>query len=218
MARLVLIGSFWDLKINKMAENCVKSVRAFIAIPLPGSVRHLLKDLQLRLKKAGIKASWPRPDGLHLTLKFLGEIPCHSQDQIQAVMDRFSGQYPQLVLAAGSIGVFPKITKARVIWADIRGQTHRLEKLFYKLDKELDVLGIPGQTRPFSPHITLARIKGPVSSQKLAGLIQKCENIWSDEFCAGNMVLYKSTLSARGAIHTRLFHTPLGTSDCQCLQ
>lgn len=200
-----------------MAENFVKTIRAFIAIPLPDSASHLLKNLQFQLKTAGIKASWPKPDRFHLTLKFLGETPCHNIKQIQAVMDRFSGQYPEIVLTAGSIGVFPKITKARVIWADIRGQTHRLEKLFYKLDKELYVLGIPGHTRPFKPHITLARIKRPVSSQKLTGLIQRCENIWSDEFCAGNMGLYKSTLSARGAIHTRLFHTPLGTSDCRCL-
>lgn len=200
-----------------MAENCVNTIRAFIAVPLPDPVRHLLKDLQLQLKKAGIKASWPRPEGFHLTLKFLGEISCHRLDQIQVVMNRFSGQYPGLVLAAGSIGVFPKRSKARVIWADIRGQTLRLEKLFYQLDKELDVLGIPGQTRSFSPHITLARIKRPVSSQKLTGLIHRSEHIWSDEFCAADMVLYKSTLSARGAIHTRLFHTPLGTSDCRYL-
>lgn len=218
MAPLVLIGCFWGLRTKKMAENCVKSIRAFIAIPLPGPVRHLLKELQFQLKKAGVKASWPGPDRFHLTLKFLGEISCHSIDQIQAVMDRFSGQYPELFLTAGSIGVFPKITKARVIWADVRGQTHRLKNLFCELDKELGLFGIPGQTRPFSPHITLARIKRPVSSQMLAGVIQRCENIWSDEFCAGNMVLYKSTLSARGAIHTRLFRTTLGTSDRQCLQ
>ncbi len=200
-----------------MAENHVKTIRAFIALPLPGSVRHLLADIQSRLKRAGIKASWPQPDRFHLTLKFLGEIPCDRLEKIQTVVDRFSGQYPDLVLAAGSLGVFPKIKKARVLWADIKGDTRRLEQLCHELDNVLERLGIPGRTRPFSPHITLARIKVPVSSHTLENQIQKYADRWSDPFSADSMVLYESILSAKGTTHIRLFQSQLGVAmpdDC----
>lgn len=193
-----------------MVEHHIKTIRAFIAVPLPGAVRHLLADLQFRLKKAGIKASWPQPDRFHLTLKFLGETSCDRLAQIQTVMDRFSRQYPDLILAAGSLGVFPKIKKARVIWADIKGDIRGLEQLCHELDKDLRRFGIPGQTRPFSPHITLARIKVPVSSHTLENLIQEHADRWSDPFYADSMVLYESILSAKGAMHTRLFQTKLG--------
>jgi 2'-5' RNA ligase len=193
-----------------MAENHVKNIRAFIAIPLPGSVRHLLTDIQSRLKRAGIKASWPQPDRFHLTLKFLGETPCDRLEQIHAVMHRFSGQYPDLFLAAGSLGVFPKIQKVRVIWADIKGDIPRLEQLCQELDKDMQKVGIPGQTHPFSPHITLARIKAPVSYHALEHLLQKNADRWSAPFSADSMVLYESILSARGAEHTRMFQTKLG--------
>jgi len=203
-------GCCWDLKTKPMAERYVKNIRAFIAIPLPGDVRLLLTDLQYRLKKAGIKASWPQPDRFHLTLKFLGETPCGHLAQIQKVMDQFSGQYPDLALAAGSLGAFPKTNKARVLWADIKGETRRLEQLYRKLDNSLQRIGIPGQTRPFSPHITLARIKVPVSSHTLEDLIQAYAHQWSDPFFPDCMALYKSTLSARGAVHTLMFQTKLG--------
>lgn len=193
-----------------MAERYVKNIRAFIAIPLPGAVRLLLTDLQSRLKKAGIKASWPQPDRFHLTLKFLGETPCDRLAQIRNVIDRFSGQYPDLALAAGSLGAFPNTNKARVLWAGIKGDTRRLEQLCRKLDNSLQRIGIPGQTRPFSPHITLARIKVPVSSHILKELIQEYAHQWSESFFPDCMVLYESTLSGRGAVHTRRFQTTLG--------
>lgn len=192
-----------------MADNHVTAVRAFIAVPLPGSVRHLLSEFQAGLKSAGIKASWPRPDSFHLTVKFLGDTPCDRLEKIQAVMDRFSGQYPDIVLAAGSMGVFPKIKKAGVVWADVKGETRRLEQLGHEMDNALHRIGISKQKRPFSPHITLARIKARVSCHTMEKLIQEYADRWSDPFSADSMVLYESTLSAGGAVHTRMFQTNL---------
>jgi RNA 2',3'-cyclic 3'-phosphodiesterase len=192
-----------------MAEPSGQTIRAFIAIPLPESVRHMLGDLQSQLKKAGIKAAWPKPAGFHLTLKFLGPTSLDTLMQIQAVMDQFCGKYPDLVLTAGSMGVFPDSKKARVIWTDIRGQTRRLEKLFTHLDGALHALGLPKQSRPFSPHITLARIKAPVPSGKLVSLMETSKETWSDEFHAQYMNLYKSRLTSAGAVHTRLFQVKL---------
>ncbi len=203
-------GCFWDLKIKTMAEPFGKIIRAFIAIPLPESVRQMLGDLQSQLKKAGIQAAWPKPAGFHLTLTFLGPTSLDTLMQIQTVMEMFCGKYPDLVLAAGGMGVFPGIRKTRVVWAGIRGHTHRLEKLYHQLDKNLHRLGIPGQTRRFLPHITLARIKAPVHPQTLADLIQKHERTWSDEFYARTITLYESRLFSQGAIHTRMFQTKLG--------
>ncbi|MCA1785195.1 MAG: RNA 2',3'-cyclic phosphodiesterase, partial [Desulfobacteraceae bacterium] len=178
-------------------------------IPLPESIRQMLGDLQSQLKKEGIQATWPKPAGFHLTLKFLGITSLDTLMQIQAVMDQFCGKYPDLLLTAGSMGVFPDIKKARVVWTDIRGQTRRLEQLFTQLDGALHALGFSGQSRPFSPHITLARIKTPVPSRKLVSVMEICKETWSDEFHAQCMNLYKSRLTSAGAIHTRLFQVKL---------
>ncbi|MCF8087178.1 MAG: RNA 2',3'-cyclic phosphodiesterase [Desulfotignum sp.] len=184
-------------------------IRAFIAIPLPGHVRQTLGDIQSEIRRSGIKAAWPDPARFHLTLKFLGCTRDETLVLVKTTMEKFAGRCPKLSLTAGSIGVFPGNRGARVIWADISGQTQPLSQLFQELDKELHAIGIPRQVRRFSPHITLARIKEPVSAKNLIDLTERFKNRWTDQFQATCLALYKSRLTPLGAVHTRLFHVKL---------
>ncbi|WP_161626861.1 RNA 2',3'-cyclic phosphodiesterase [Desulfospira joergensenii] len=184
--------------------------RAFIAISLPGRVKQELKRLQDRLKAKGIKASWPRTEALHLTLKFLGEVPEDQVTAVQACMARAVAQVPCFQLNAGGIGVFPGIKKARVIWAGTGGRTDILEQVFRNLDRELALLGFQKEKRRFSPHFTLARIKKGISPKTLIQLIQECNDIRSGFFRVRTLDLFKSKLLPGGAVHSKLFEAELG--------
>jgi RNA 2',3'-cyclic 3'-phosphodiesterase len=193
--------------------DATESIRAFIAMPLPGHVRRMLGNVQSEIRKTGMKASWPDPDSFHLTLRFLGAIHRDIRVRVQAVMEKFSGTCPDLTLSTGGLGIFPGIRNARVVWADINGQTLRLSRLYKDLDKELYAIGFSSQTKRFSPHITLARLRAPVPSKTLIHAITQltaAKLAKPEKFHAGHMALYKSRLTPKGAVHTCLFQVKLG--------
>ena len=203
-----LTGCSWDLKTKVMADNA-NVIRTFFAIPLPGHVKRFLSHLQSELGSAPLTAAWPDPDRFHLTVRFLGPTRQEMLLPIQSAMMDLAGAYPDLTLMAGGMGVFPNIRKARVVWTGIQGQTRRLTSLVAALDKKLQSIGIPGQPRPYCPHITLARIKKPVRQQVLASLIRHGENQGFSTFTAHRLVFFKSRLGAEGAVHTPLFQIKL---------
>jgi 2'-5' RNA ligase len=187
-----------------MPDNA-DTVRMFVAIPLPDPVKGFLADIQTELKSAGLIAAWPAPDNFHLTLKFLGPIPQNKLRSIQSVMPELSGAYPDLSLMVKGMGVFPNVKNARIVWSGIQGQTRQLNRLVTDLDTVLQTIGIPGQSRPFFPHITLARIRKPVSVRMMMPLIRRFENNASVDFPVNHLVFYKSRLTSQGAIHSSLF-------------
>jgi RNA 2',3'-cyclic 3'-phosphodiesterase len=213
MALRALTGCFWDSKTRPMVDAPDK-IRAFVAIPVPGHVRRMLGNIQSDIQKTGIQASWPNPDTFHLTLKFLGPVRPDILARVKAVMERFSGACPDLTLTAGSIGFFPGIRNARVIWADIKGQTPQLSQLFRELDTAFHALGFSRQANRFSPHITLARLKAPVPARTLICLMGRFEKTRSNPFHARHMNLYKSVLTPRGAVHTCLFQVIIQSESC----
>jgi len=184
-------------------------VRTFIAIPLPDSVKQFLSDIQSGLKSAGLRAAWSHPDTFHLTLRFLGPTSKEQLMAIESGMATFSGAYPAFTLTSGTIGVFPDIRKARVVWSGIHGQTECLTQLVTDLNKTLHAIGIPAPSRPFFPHITLARIKKPVRPGVLTPLIHRFQTPISPAFPVTHLVFYQSRLLPEGAKHVSLCRTRL---------
>ena len=180
-------------------------IRSFIAVSLPGHVKRELGRLQARLKSAGIQASWPRTETLHLTLKFLGDIPENQIPSIREGLSRTAARAFCFDLTAGGLGVFPGIKKPRVIWAGTGGRTDLLEKVFQDLEGELELLGFPRENRRFSPHFTLARVKREFSPKALIRLIQACRDIRSRPFPVSSLDLFHSRLLPKGAVHTKIF-------------
>lgn len=165
--------------------------------------------MQSELKSAGLAAVWPNPETFHLTLKFLGPTRKELLIPIQSVLAAFSGAYPAFTLTVGGIGVFPHVRNARIVWIGIHGQTAHLTQVVTDLDKKLHAIGIPAQSRPFFPHITLARIKKPIRPSVLNPLIQRFESETSPAFPVNRLVFYKSRLTPEGAKHFSLFQTQL---------
>lgn len=184
-------------------------IRAFIAAVLPEPVKAFLVRLQKDLKKDDIRASWPRPETMHLTLKFLGDVP---EDQIQGIQfcmaDAVKHHTRPIILSAGGIGVFPSVKNTRVVWCGVGGQTHHLATLARELNRGLKAhLGLKQEKKRFSPHFTLARIikKQRVPPEKMVALMQKFSNRQSENFDVSQIKLFKSELKSTGAVHTELF-------------
>ena len=178
------------------------TLRAFIAIPLPAKIIDLAADLQSRLKSTGLKMRWVRLQGIHLTLKFLGEIPESRIEDLAGAMDRAASGFGVVNLAAQGLGVFPGIKRPRVVWLGIGGQTDQLAQLHDGLDAALEPLGFDREKRPFRAHLTLARAKGRIDARMLLDAVQTHGAYPAEPFDAQQLVLYQSDLRPQGAVYT----------------
>ncbi|MCK5098832.1 MAG: RNA 2',3'-cyclic phosphodiesterase [Desulfobacteraceae bacterium] len=186
-----------------------EKIRAFIAITLPEKVIFHLKDLQTHLKTYKIKASWPKASSMHLTLKFLGDISVLKIQDInhsmhEAVLE-FRRENKKLLLSSGGIGVFPSVNKPRIIWSGIKDQTSRLELMHSLLDAHLEKAGFKKEKKHFSPHITICRLKQPISKKHITRILENYSDIKPDTFLVNSITLFKSQLLSSGAVHTKLF-------------
>jgi len=181
-----------------------KTIRAFIAFTLPRVIVSAIAGIQEDLKARGLGARWVHPENIHLTLKFLGEInPDDVAGIITAIESAARGRKP-FFLSAGAVGVFPGLSRARVIWTGLTGQTDALTDLYRALDAGLVKIGFPGETRRFRGHLTIGRIKGKTDPEKLGRAIAACRDFRSEPFAADKLVLFKSDLQPSGAVYTRL--------------
>ncbi len=188
--------------------------RCFIAIRLPEATKKWLKHLQKNVRKTGVQASWPKAETLHLTLKFLGQVPASRLSLVKACMSNVARQVPSFFLNTSGMGVFPSVKKSRVFWAGIQGQTDRLETLVSGLDACLtDQAGMKPDKKRFSPHVTFARIKQNVSPSHTIALIQSFEGQSAEPFDVVKIYLFKSILQPDGAKHEVLFSAPLLPQD-----
>jgi len=180
------------------------TIRTFVAIPLPESIITFIRKLQDGIRDYGFKARWVRPENIHLTLKFLGDIDKSDTEKIGDAMSDTVKVHPPLSLAAKGIGVFPGIKRPRVIWMGLKGDTFPLIELQKTLDRNLHEVGFPKESRPFKGHLTLTRIKGHIDSRKLLDAMESFGNLESETFAADQIVLFKSDLKPTGAVYTRL--------------
>ena len=181
-----------------------ETIRTFIAVPLPQALLSHLDDIQEGMKSHGLRARWVRPQGIHLTLKFLGDIKTEDVETIADIMSESAKDYAPFSLSAKGIGVFPNIRRPRVIWAGLKGDTYPLIDLQKRLEENLETIGFPKESRPFKAHLTLARIKNRIDAKKLADAIREFGTAESESFAADHIVLYQSVLKPTGAIYTKL--------------
>jgi len=185
----------------------MEPVRSFIAIELPDELKLRLTQLETELKRdepPGVK--WVSPESIHLTLKFLGNIDAGRIEAITRAMEESAQGIAPFRLRASGLGVFPNLKRAQVAWVGINGEVDRLSRLQKQLESNLARLGFTPESRTFTPHLTLARLKNyasPDERQSFGRLIA------SREFTAGNIEvvainLMKSQLTRSGAIYSRL--------------
>ncbi|MFH0922629.1 MAG: RNA 2',3'-cyclic phosphodiesterase [Candidatus Micrarchaeota archaeon] len=169
-------------------------MRCFLCLELPDGISSRLHEVQNEAKKLGLNANFPKET--HLTLCFYAEITAkQAQDTIQALR---GGQLPKARLHVTGTGFFPSAEKPRVFWAGI--ENPELIALQKKVCETIDYR----EERAFSPHVTLARIKGTENVAQLRDLQKKHANDDFGEFVAEKLLFKQSVLSSEGATHTTL--------------
>jgi 2'-5' RNA ligase len=181
-----------------------ETYRAFVAIDLPDTVRSLLAAAQQKLKSYGFRVKWVRPQSIHLTLKFLGNIDGVQADAVVGAMTQAAKGCAALALAPSGVGVFPNARRARVIWVGIGGQLDRLKSLQRALEAQLADLGFPRETRPFKGHLTLGRVKGKIAPHRLQAALDDLANFEAGSFEVNQIILFKSQLQSSGAVYSRV--------------
>jgi 2'-5' RNA ligase len=183
-------------------------VRAFIAIELPDEIKGELGRIQSKLKTPGQDyVRWVDPNGIHLTLKFLGDTPQDKITDITAAMTSSVQGVQPFNLSIKGLGVFPNPNRTQVAWVGLVGELDTLSKLQKQLEANLEKLGFAAEKRLFSPHLTLARLRNqalPLERQAFGKLISET-GFTSDKVLKVSAIsLMKSQLTRRGASYSRL--------------
>jgi 2'-5' RNA ligase len=187
----------------------MEQIRSFVAIQLNDQIREELRETQDLLKSKGLadQVRWVRPEAIHVTLKFLGNIPADRVNEIVVAIRQASEGIGPFSVSFGGLGCFPSTSRPNVIWIGVPGDTKTLIRLQSKIEDRLTVLGFPPEKRKYTPHLTLGRVGRHVSSKergRLGGIIQtECTDTLS-EMEVNEVSLMKSVLSPEGAKYSRL--------------
>ncbi|MFO7555107.1 MAG: RNA 2',3'-cyclic phosphodiesterase [Desulfobacterales bacterium] len=189
-----------------MSDN----LRTFIAIDIPGNILSEIRELQEGIKDYGFKIRWVRPESIHLTLKFLGDIKAVKINEIAEAISKTVVRYTPISLQAKGVGVFPGIKRPQVLWVGLAGQLEPLVSLQKTLDENLETIGFPMEKRPFKGHLTMGRMKAKIDVKKFGDVLMTFRSFESEAFTADRIILYKSELKPSGAVYTELASASLG--------
>jgi len=179
-------------------------IRAFIAIDIPRSTQETLDQLIKEFRKTGAAVTWVKPGRMHLTLKFLGNVPEAKIDAICQAMAGTAEQSTSFVLRPAGCGAFPSVKNMRVVWVGLQGDLDPLWRVQQRLEGALEILGFEREERSFKPHLTLGRVKGRKNMEALQEAVLARRDFALEAFDVFELVLYKSELRPEGALYTPL--------------
>jgi len=193
-------------------------IRTFVAVELDAPLQQALAQAQAalrgRLEKSvgpDARIQWIKPASIHLTLKFLGDIPEERVSDIQATLARVAGGHRRFTMDVEGLGVFPDVRAPRVVWVGLTTHVDALKRLAADVEVALGVIGFVPEPKPFHPHLTLARIK---ERSRDVGRVLSAGRLLTQDAKLGALSvaavsLMKSELRPSGSVYTRLCHLPL---------
>lgn len=191
----------------------MEKIRSFIAIELPGELKLALSQLQEKLKSSSsAPVRWVDPGNIHLTLKFLGDISPEITGRITSALEDAARGTPPFDIEANGLGVFPNNKRVQIIWVGLAGELAKLEQLQKRIDTGLIPLGFPSEARPFTPHLTLARVRDyarPNDRLALGELIAGTSFEQKYKINISSVLLLKSQLTREGPIYSKISTTVL---------
>lgn len=189
-------------------------LRAFIAIEIPQGI-HQAIEKQAAPVRAAINPSlvrWVPVENIHLTLKFLGDVSPANLEMLEQMLCAEVGHHSSFELEFGGLGAFPTPKRPRVIWIGVQAPAG-LEALQHGIEAATATLGYPDEQRPFSPHLTIGRVKQNVGSAGMQQIRNALEGTKVGSLGTARVTgvyLFKSDLKPSGAVYTKLFSAPLG--------
>lgn len=198
-------------KILQIRFEMKQYLRLFIAIDLPQEIKSLLSSIIRELSMKRIAPLRPvQPGGIHLTLKFLGDVESSRIADIAKEMEQTCAGMKKFKLIMGQCGAFPDWNRPRVVWIGLKGDLELLSSFQQKLEKALEHLGFPAEGRHFAPHLTLARIKDRLTEPEKEIVMQMLSTQPPQppaEFTVESIKLIRSQLTSSGAIYSLIQET-----------
>ncbi len=180
-------------------------MRLFTGLDLPAEVVGNLEQLLDRLRPAA-RIQWSPPANLHVTTKFIGEWPDARLEELKAALRALPPRAP-VAVRVRQLGFFPNPRAPRVFWCGV--EAPGLAELAAETDRATSALGVATETRPYSPHLTLARIKERFDPEPLRKAIEALPSLDFGGFQAHSFFLYRSQLRRGGSVYTKLAEFPL---------
>jgi 2'-5' RNA ligase len=184
--------------------HSVFDMRTFIAIEIPPEILKEMAKVQDELKRSGAEASWTRPEGIHLTLKFLGEVPETRIEEIKNALVHAADATNRFRLKIAGAGAFPNSKNPRVVWLGVSGDIDKLSALQGSVEESMTAMGFDREERAFYPHLTLARIKYLRPRYSWQKAIDGIKDIRLAEFNVDHVSLMKSDMKPSGAVYTEI--------------
>ena len=201
-----------DKGINKNNMQSGSTIRTFVAIELSDKIKRVLSELMQSLHEKDIRGvRLVRPEGVHLTLKFLGDIPVGKVGAVTEALSCVTSHAP-FELGLDGTGVFPNERRPRVLWVGIKGDMAPLNALQSDVENALEGIGFRRERRGFSPHFTIGRIRDSASAKDR---LRAVEALSSYHIKPGNTIvanavsLMRTELLPEGSVHECMVSTPL---------
>ena len=184
------------------------TLRLFVAVELPEAARDHVEIVLRRLQGLDVPGiRWVRPDSVHLTLKFLGNVPIEEVLPITEAMEQAASGTPSLTLRLDGAGVFPNPRSPRVVWLGVQGDVQPLALLQGRLEEALEAGGFAREDRAFTPHLTLGRVRRrlqPPDLEKLKDAVNEVSDLGTVEMPVDTLSLMESQLRKEGALYQRV--------------
>jgi RNA 2',3'-cyclic 3'-phosphodiesterase len=187
----------------------MNSIRAFIAVEIDSASKQKISGLINDLKQTNADVRWASENQMHLTLKFLGNIEQGKISLISAAIKTITGHIREFDLSFSGIGAFPAINRPRLIWAGIDKGSNELRMIAGLIEKEMGILGFDKEGRDYKAHLTLGRVGSQKKIKDLTKKMAELEFKFDPDTKVNKLVLFQSTLTPKGTIHTPLQKFPL---------
>lgn len=186
-------------------------IRSFICIELPDDVKTEIGQLQAHFKGEPVSVSWTKPENIHLTLKFLGDVEEVRLTDVRRVLSDVARRFGPFELVARGCGTFPNERNPRVLWIGVTEDEGHLLRLAGAIEEAMAGLGFAREDRPFKAHLTIGRIRAATGARELARKFLAL-HFSTRRFRADRITLMRSDLRPSGAVYSPLHIIPLGSS------
>lgn len=183
--------------------NTQKTIRCFIALELPSDIQSILGEMIGHLKTSGADVKWVDPGNIHLTLKFLGEIPETDAILIGLGLNTLKGKLKTIDSGVGRLGAFPSLERPKVIWAGLSHGAEEIKVIYREMEDLTADISEEEKGREFRPHLTLGRVRSNKNLQQLTDKLREIKFV-DRQFNFTRLALIKSTLTREGAIYSEL--------------
>jgi len=185
-------------------------IRSFLAFELPSQIREVLIDLFEKGKKTSLDVRWVRPEGIHLTVIFMGDVQEEDIPAMAGFIGTVCSGYGPFTVALKGMGCFPNTRNPRVLWLGVEGSLERMSRFQNEIRTGLAPFGIREEKRDFRPHLTLGRFKRPLKTAgDLEKLLAEHRGLTSPVCSLNELILFRSDLRPGGALYTKIRSWPL---------